>query len=272
MKNPELIFDIGMHTGRDTEFYLRKGFKVIAIEANPALVSQGKEKFKVELEKGQLVIVDKAISAVPGEIDFFVFKNKDDWGTIYPSWNRSMDSNVSSIKVESITLDSLIEKYGTPYYMKIDIEGADIVCLKSLLQQKERPENISVELLTPNNLGEEVDALDILCYLKVLGYNKFLVSDQSKNASIKSPQPALEGKYVDFKFDSSSSGLFGKELLGEWMSIDEISIKYLNYFHPAKPVKESNSFSIFSQSRKKNTSSDNNIFHLQGWFDVHAKI
>ncbi len=33
-----------------------------------------------------------------------------------------------------------------PYYMKIDIEGADILCLKSLLKTKERPTYISVGL------------------------------------------------------------------------------------------------------------------------------
>ena len=33
-----LIFDIGMHIGQDTEFYLKKGFCVVAVEANPKLV------------------------------------------------------------------------------------------------------------------------------------------------------------------------------------------------------------------------------------------
>ena len=28
-----LIIDVGMHTGRDTEFYLKKGFHVAAVEA-----------------------------------------------------------------------------------------------------------------------------------------------------------------------------------------------------------------------------------------------
>lgn len=29
----DLIFDIGMHRGEDSEFYLRKGFRVVAVEA-----------------------------------------------------------------------------------------------------------------------------------------------------------------------------------------------------------------------------------------------
>lgn len=33
----DLIFDIGANNGDDTAFYLKKGFRVVAIEADPAL-------------------------------------------------------------------------------------------------------------------------------------------------------------------------------------------------------------------------------------------
>ena len=32
-----IIFDIGMHCGEDTDFYLKKGFTVVGVEANPEL-------------------------------------------------------------------------------------------------------------------------------------------------------------------------------------------------------------------------------------------
>ena len=31
----DLIYDIGMHNGENTEYYLKRGFRVIAVEANP---------------------------------------------------------------------------------------------------------------------------------------------------------------------------------------------------------------------------------------------
>ena len=34
-KQDDLIFDVGLHRGEDTEFYLKKGFRVVAFEANP---------------------------------------------------------------------------------------------------------------------------------------------------------------------------------------------------------------------------------------------
>jgi hypothetical protein len=33
----DLIYDIGLHKGEDSEFYLKKGFRVVAIEALPSL-------------------------------------------------------------------------------------------------------------------------------------------------------------------------------------------------------------------------------------------
>ena len=40
-KNAEkkLIFDFGVHLGKDSLFYLQKGFRVIGIEANPKLTT-----------------------------------------------------------------------------------------------------------------------------------------------------------------------------------------------------------------------------------------
>ncbi|HKF56732.1 MAG TPA: hypothetical protein VKJ45_14845 [Blastocatellia bacterium] len=37
--NAQLIYDVGPHLGEDTDFYLQKGFTVVAIKANPALRS-----------------------------------------------------------------------------------------------------------------------------------------------------------------------------------------------------------------------------------------
>src|SRR5258705_4089288 len=42
---PQLIYDVGAHEGQDTAFYLKKGFKVVAIEASPQLSAKLSEKF-----------------------------------------------------------------------------------------------------------------------------------------------------------------------------------------------------------------------------------
>ena len=42
----DLVYDVGLHKGEDTEYYLKKGFRVIAIEANPQLISECKARFR----------------------------------------------------------------------------------------------------------------------------------------------------------------------------------------------------------------------------------
>jgi hypothetical protein len=37
--HPDLIFDVGFHRGEDTDFYLKKGFRVVAVEATGAEAS-----------------------------------------------------------------------------------------------------------------------------------------------------------------------------------------------------------------------------------------
>ena len=42
----ELIFDVGMWNGEDTEYYLARGFKVVAIDADPKVIEKAKIRFK----------------------------------------------------------------------------------------------------------------------------------------------------------------------------------------------------------------------------------
>ena len=46
-----LIFDVGMHKGEDTDFYLKKGFNVIGFEADPELIVHCQNRFKNEIAK-----------------------------------------------------------------------------------------------------------------------------------------------------------------------------------------------------------------------------
>jgi len=273
----KLIYDIGMHTGKDTEFYLKKGFNVVAIEADYSLVEQAKLKFKDELASGQLVIVPMAIAPKgTSEIEFYINNDKDDWGTALPDWNRSMNDNFRQVKVKAIQLESIIEQYGVPYYMKIDIEGSDILCLKSLLNIQAMPDYISIELNTPNNfVDKKIDCLEILSLLSALGYKKFKISDQSKNGEQRSPNPPLEGNFVDFDFAGDSSGLFGKELNLPEFSLDEVAKMYLDYFYNSKKNEPESSPGFFHKigllkNVEKDNSALNNIFHIDGWFDIHA--
>jgi len=59
----KLIFDIGMFDGDDTRYYLNKGYKVLAVEANTVLVKRAKEiLFNEHINNGDLTILNFALT------------------------------------------------------------------------------------------------------------------------------------------------------------------------------------------------------------------
>src|SRR5215218_5411176 len=60
-KHHDLIYDVGLHKGEDTEFYLRKGFRVVAFEADPDLVRSCRDRLCEFIDRGRLTIVEGAI-------------------------------------------------------------------------------------------------------------------------------------------------------------------------------------------------------------------
>jgi len=64
----DLIYDIGMHEGEDSKFYLAKGFRVVAVEADPLLCEQAADRLGQFIQSGQLTIVNRAIAPTRGPI------------------------------------------------------------------------------------------------------------------------------------------------------------------------------------------------------------
>jgi FkbM family methyltransferase len=212
-----LVYDIGMHKGQDAAFYLGKDFKVIGIEANPDLCREVEQRLSCFGER--LRIVNAAINDQPGTVSFYVNDRMSVWGTTQRQWaerNARLGAESREISVPAITLQEVIVTHGMPYYMKIDIEGSDTMCLDALRDFDERPPFLSIEMATT---FEGVFAE--LSKLHELGYRHFNVVPQHTVPRQKCPNPALEGIYVEHKFSRGSSGLFGRELPGEWLTLEQ---------------------------------------------------
>lgn len=78
-----LIFDIGLHHGQDTDFYLKKGFRVVAFEADPGNAEFCRNRFARELADGRLTIVEGAITenSAGGEVKFYRNPDHSLWGS-----------------------------------------------------------------------------------------------------------------------------------------------------------------------------------------------
>ena len=239
-KHQDLVYDVGMHKGEDTEFYLRKGFRVIAFEADPELVRFCRNRLRDSIAQGSLTIVEGAIldsndaDAGQKKVRFYRNENVSVWGTVCADWverNARLGASASSIEVDVVDFAGVIQEHGMPRFMKIDIEGCDMSCIHALKRFRERPDYVSIESdkTSFRNIKREIDTL------VDLGYDCFQAVEQSAIPRIQSPPfPPTEGKYAAQLFDQGSSGLFGSELGGKWQSKHAILRRYravrLGYF------------------------------------------
>jgi len=210
-----------MHHAKDTEFYLRKGFRVMALEANPHLVEVAEAKHADFVRSGQLAIEPKALwEADDSTVDFYLNADMDDWSSVLKTWAEKGGHPSSKISVPSITLPRLYDRYGIPYYVKCDIEGADRVFCEQLLGDGRRPAFVSIEAIST----------EVIALLYAAGYNRFQIVNQALNSMKRPPSPATEGQYVDVAFDGHMSGLFGRELPADkWRTFAEIVDNYSRF-------------------------------------------
>ena len=164
----KLVFDIGMYDGADSRYYLDEGFRVVAVEANPDLVMRARETFAPELASGQLTVVDAAIAQAPGEIELSICADDLGSSTLFDQ-RIAHRRTTRTCRVRAITLADLFDEYGTPYHMKIDIEGADRLCVLAL-DTGHRPDYLSFEV------DEHLE--ELLAHAGRVGYRRFKLIGQ----------------------------------------------------------------------------------------------
>lgn len=164
----KLVFDIGANIGNTVSEFLLKSDKVVCFEPNPKLASLLRGKFE-----GTSVIVDERGVSNKNGIQTFKISNADTISTLSEDWitnsrfTKSYNWN-NHVQIETVTLDSIIEEYGEPDYIKIDVEGHEFEVLTSFTK------------LLPNTLlsfewaEEQKSKIEsTIHYLNKLGYNMF---------------------------------------------------------------------------------------------------
>ncbi len=201
------IIDLGMNNGDDTAFYLAKGYNVVAVEANPHLVTAARTRFAKAIDGHRLTILENAICGTAGRVTFYVNEDNDHWSSIDIGWAGRSDHTCRPVEVEAITLNDIFDRFGTPLFVKIDVEGMEQVVLNQLATQMIKPLYVSVE---DSNSG--VDFIETLAHC---GYDGFKLLDQST-------VPGLQDPLLGRVFTKSSSGPFGKDVPGHWLDKHEV--------------------------------------------------
>src|SRR5690606_41652011 len=74
---------------------------------------------------------------------FYLLIQRPPRSTLFPY--TTLFRSCKEIRVPSITLSSLFEDFGLPFYLKIDVEGADQAVLEQLHSGGAFPDYVSVE-------------------------------------------------------------------------------------------------------------------------------
>ncbi|GAB0493269.1 hypothetical protein MMPV_004545 [Pyropia vietnamensis] len=220
------VLDLGFNTGQDTHFYLADGYSVIGVDANPDLIAAGRTRFADATTKGMLTLVSNGLVGEvadgvkpPETLRFYRSKLRSEWSSFDASWGcrnpnntpveKEVPAHCEVIEVPVTTCAGLIQRFGKPLYMKIDIEGRDTACLNSLhtLPRASRPTFVSVE-----NVNEA--HIDLL---SALGYTSQKAVDQRVIHARYMGQPDLLGN--SGPFGDAAVHLSGKT---EWVSAQEV--------------------------------------------------
>ena len=252
----KLIYDIGMDHGDDTAFYLRKGFRVVAVEADPELCERAAHRFRQPIADGQLTLVNRAIAPVAGPVTFYRSTTRG-WGTVVEDWNReNLIRGVArdSIVVDGMTLADLIDSRGEPFYLKVDIEGMDLAAVQSLSTTEVRPRYLSMETSFARSMDFRAIEEDFET-LTDLGYDRFKIVDQDS---------------VDTRL-SGPSGAFGEESPGQWLSgqaaLDSFRAFCRKMWLPLLLYRNRRIFLYYSRAVRRLYGKCPNL----SWYDIHAK-
>ncbi|HEX5258459.1 MAG TPA: FkbM family methyltransferase [Sphingomicrobium sp.] len=267
-----LVYDIGLHKGEDAEFYLKKGFGVVGVDADPDHCEIARQRLSQFLATGQLKIVNVAVSNHRGPVTFYR-SEKSDWGTIVGEWdehNRAHGYSSTRVSIDSVTLADLIQEHGRPYFMKIDLEGMDRLVLASLKGSPDLPKYISIEMAYPHDPTFR-NAKSEFAALARLGYNRFKIVPQHQVERQVPPYPPREGAYADFRFECGSSGLFGEESPGEWLTMTTALRKFrhimLRHFPEGHLYRIEPLHRLYLNLRERLTGRGEAGY----WYDIHAK-
>jgi len=133
-----LCFDVGANIGNRVKIFLKLQANVIAIEPQNECVRILKTVFR---SNRNLTIVQKALGELEGEAEIMI-SNPNTISSISKEWIELVRKSGRFSKyswnkkriIPMTTLDKLIEQYGTPSFIKIDVEGFEYQVVKGLSQ------------------------------------------------------------------------------------------------------------------------------------------
>jgi FkbM family methyltransferase len=189
-----LCFDIGANVGSWCLANIDYFDKIIAIEASHYIYTELCKK-----NSDKIITLNYAVcNNNCNDVKFYHCKTHHTLSTLNKDWFTNPKSrfysernNILEIICKTITIDKLIEIYGKPDFIKVDVECAEYECISSL--------NTKIDILC-FEWTAEYNELSFKCldYLENLGYTKFYIQD-TDNYTFRPPENEFILSILDAK-------------------------------------------------------------------------
>ena len=198
-----VIYDFGANKGQNIDYYLSKNLLVVAVEANPILCDNISKKFYAEISFKKLVVLNYCLTDnKSGEyVNFYVHKKRNVLSQFTPPPKEIID-DYEVITVMSKKPSEIINEFGLPYYIKIDLEHYDYNVMNELLTNNINPKYLSVE----------VHDIQIIKKLFESKYFHFFNLVKGDTLSIVYPM-----------FKPHSAGPFGSDFVTPWINENQMT-------------------------------------------------
>lgn len=136
VKPGDLVFNVGANVGTRTQVFVNLDARVVAVEPQPEMAAQLRHTWYDGHPAG-VTIIEAAAGPVDGEVEMMLCTDNQ-LATCAPGWAEALRDRwpaerwERTITVRQVTLDSLIEEFGRPDFVKIDVEGYEEQVLTGL--------------------------------------------------------------------------------------------------------------------------------------------
>jgi FkbM family methyltransferase len=188
-----LIFDVGANHGTKTDVFLKLGARVVAVEPDQTNQKILKEKF-LTYRFGQkpVIIVGKALSEKEAVEIMWIDEPGSAKNTLSQKWVDALKRDDERFgvhhefsqrtKVETTTLDRLIELHGLPFFIKIDVEGYEPSVLRGL---HHAIPYLSFEVNLPEFASEGRECVGILSRLSPDGRFNYVSGEYERGLALQ---------------------------------------------------------------------------------------
>src|SRR5262245_61235919 len=133
----DLVFDIGAHAGNRVRGFASLGCRVVALEPQPDFARLLRSLFR---RSSQITIIEAAVAEVSGRRWLSLSERTPTVTTLAATWRdaRARDPDFARVRwnrrieIDTVTLDQLIDRFGIPAFVKIDVEGSEPAVLAGL--------------------------------------------------------------------------------------------------------------------------------------------